>query len=76
MQDDILDITADSTTLGKNAGSDLALDKSTYPKLLGLDGAKRKAEQLVAEAKAELQDLDFNIEPLMQLADYVVQRNN
>ena len=76
VQDDILDITADSTTLGKNAGSDLALDKSTYPKLLGLDGAKRKAEQLVAEAKAELQDLDFNIEPLMQLADYVVQRNN
>ncbi|MGR3808453.1 (2E,6E)-farnesyl diphosphate synthase [Pasteurella testudinis] len=76
VQDDILDITADSSTLGKNAGSDLALDKSTYPKLLGLDGAKQKAEQLIVEAKAELQDLEFNTEPLLQLADYIVQRNN
>lgn len=76
VQDDILDITADSTTLGKNAGSDLALDKSTYPKLLGLDGAQQKAAQLIAEAKAELQDLDFDTEPLVKLADYIVQRKN
>ncbi|MGV6989370.1 (2E,6E)-farnesyl diphosphate synthase [Testudinibacter sp. P80/BLE/0925] len=76
VQDDILDITADSATLGKNAGSDLALDKSTYPKLLGLDGAQQKAAQLIASAKAELQDLDFDTEPLMKLADYIVQRQN
>ncbi|KGQ71324.1 geranyl transferase [Chelonobacter oris] len=76
VQDDILDITADSTTLGKNAGSDLALDKSTYPKLLGLDGAKQKAEQLIAQAKAELQHLNFDTEPLVRLADYIVQRNH
>ncbi|WP_267963823.1 (2E,6E)-farnesyl diphosphate synthase [Testudinibacter sp. TR-2022] len=76
VQDDILDITADSSTLGKNAGSDLLLDKSTYPKLLGLDGAKQKAEQLIASAKAELQDLNFNTEPLINLADYIIQRHN
>lgn len=76
VQDDILDLTGDSVTLGKNAGSDLSLDKSTYPKLLGLDGAKQKAQQLVAEAKAELQGLPFDTAPLLQLADYIVQRNN
>jgi geranylgeranyl pyrophosphate synthase len=53
--DDVLDVTASTETLGKPAGSDLAADKSTYPKLLGLDGARALADSLLAEA-LELHD--------------------
>jgi geranylgeranyl diphosphate synthase type II len=39
--DDILDVTATSEELGKTAGKDLAADKTTYPKLLGLEKSKQ-----------------------------------
>lgn len=48
--DDVLDVTASTDTLGKPAGSDVAADKSTYPKLLGLDAARELADSLLAEA--------------------------
>ena len=50
VQDDILDIEGDSAEIGKPVGSDLGLDKSTYPKLLGLEGAKQKAQELYQTA--------------------------
>jgi len=52
--DDILDVTADSQTLGKTAGKDAAADKPTYVSLWGLDGAREQARQLLAEALAAL----------------------
>lgn len=48
--DDILDVTADSQTLGKTAGKDAAADKPTYVSLLGLDGARSQARELLAQA--------------------------
>ena len=48
--DDVLDITATTDQLGKTAGKDLAFKKSTYPALLGIAGAKARAEALVQEA--------------------------
>ena len=60
VQDDILDIEGDSETIGKTVGSDLTADKSTYPKLLGLEGAKQKAQELYEMALAELRDLPFD----------------
>ncbi len=48
--DDILDVTADSHTLGKTAGKDAASDKPTYVSLLGLDGARAQARQLLGES--------------------------
>jgi farnesyl diphosphate synthase len=48
--DDILDVTADSQTLGKTAGKDAASDKPTYVSLLGLDGARAQARELLAQA--------------------------
>ncbi|MBO9650627.1 MAG: polyprenyl synthetase family protein [Variovorax sp.] len=48
--DDILDVIADSETLGKTAGKDAASDKPTYVSLLGLDGARAQARQLLAQA--------------------------
>ena len=52
--DDILDVTADSTQLGKTAGKDAASDKPTYVSLMGLDGARAHADALLAEAEAAL----------------------
>lgn len=48
--DDILDVVADSETLGKTAGKDAASDKPTYVSLLGLDGARAQARQLLTQA--------------------------
>ena len=60
VQDDILDIEGESSVLGKTVGADLASDKSTYPKLLGLDGAKQKAQDLYQIALSELYRIPFN----------------
>ena len=50
VQDDIIDITSSEEELGKPKGSDLAANKSTYPALLGLQGAQEKAENLFQQA--------------------------
>lgn len=76
VRDDILDIISDTDTLGKPQGSDVALNKSTYPSLLGLEGAIEKAENLGKEALQALESLPYNSELLALLADYVVHRNN
>ena len=52
--DDLLDITATSEELGKNAGSDLELGKLTYPALYGIDASRRKIEELTELALSEL----------------------
>lgn len=52
--DDILDCTATSEELGKTAGKDEEVDKTTYVKLLGLEGAKLEAQRLADEAKQAL----------------------
>lgn len=75
--DDILDVTKSSEELGKTAGKDLATDKMTYPKLLGLEKARKFAEKLNAEAKEQLVEFDQEkAAPLMALADYIAYRQN
>lgn len=76
VQDDILDVIGESEKIGKTAGSDQALDKSTYPKLLGLDGAKQKAEQLHQTALDSLGKLPFDTTALQQLASFIVKRES
>ncbi len=76
VQDDILDIEGESAITGKTVGSDIAADKCTYPKLLGLDGAKQKAQELYQAALAELERVPFNTAPLKALAEFVVNRKN
>lgn len=76
IQDDILDVEGDTQTLGKTQGADEALDKPTYPSLMGLEPAREKAQQLVAEAKQALETLSGNTEHLEQIADYIIQRNH
>jgi geranylgeranyl diphosphate synthase type II len=76
VQDDILDVTSDTQTLGKQQGSDQAHDKPTYPVLLGLENAQKYAYALRDQAQAALADFDHKAEHLRQLADYVVTRKN
>ena len=75
--DDILDVTADSATLGKTAGKDAASDKPTYVSLLGLDRARAHADELLAEAHAALQDSGLpDTRALAALAGMVVNRSH
>ena len=73
--DDVLDVTADSVTLGKTAGKDAANDKPTYVSLLGLVQAQKYAEQLLHEALKALEDSGLkSVHSLAALAQRVVNR--
>jgi len=72
--DDILDVTADTQTLGKTAGKDIVAEKSTYPSLLGLEGAKAEAKRLTKESLQALDDLDGDTTRLRQIALYLLDR--
>ena len=75
--DDILDVTADSVTLGKTAGKDAASDKPTYVSLLGLERAQQYASQLLEQAHAALADSGLpDVRALAALADMVVRRSH
>jgi len=75
--DDILDVTQDSAVLGKTAGKDQEANKPTYVSLMGLDGARRYADELRAQAHAALARSGLtNTAWLSLLADRVVDRDN
>ena len=79
VQDDILDVIGDTHTLGKRQGADQQLGKSTYPALLGLEGAQTKAKDLYQEAVAALDELathSYNTAPLLALARFVIERDS
>ncbi|MDX1609080.1 MAG: (2E,6E)-farnesyl diphosphate synthase [Halofilum sp. (in: g-proteobacteria)] len=73
--DDILDVTADTATLGKTQGADVQRGKPTYPAVLGLEDARRQAERQRDQALAALDGLDSGFDPLRELADFVVERS-
>src|SRR5690606_27000875 len=74
VQDDILDVTSDTATLGKTQGADQALNKPTYVSLLGLAGARAKAEALCSEAVAALADFGPQADALRGIARFIVAR--
>ena len=74
--DDILDIESDASTLGKNTGRDVALGKSTYPALLGLDGAKEYAKKTCDEAIKAIEPLGKRLDDLKSLALYLLHRKS
>lgn len=76
VQDDILDVIGETDKIGKTVGSDEHLNKSTYPKLLGLDGAKQKAEMLYQTALHSLEQLPFDTTALKELANFIVKRES
>ncbi len=76
VMDDVLDVTGDSTALGKTAGKDARAEKSTYVSTLGLEGARAEADALLAEALSALTVFGESAEPLRQLARKMVDREN
>lgn len=76
IHDDVLDVTGDTVTLGKTSGADAARSKPTYPSLLGLEGARRRADELVEMAVAALTPLGEAATPLADLARYMIERDH
>ncbi len=76
VQDDILDVTVDTETLGKQQGADIARNKPTYVSLLGLDTAKSKASELHQQAIDALGIFAGSADRLRELADYIIRRAN
>ncbi len=76
IRDDVLDVEGSTETLGKQQGADEALNKPTYPALLGLDESKLWARQLHEEAVEALQVFGQRADFLRDLANFVVSRMN
>ena len=74
VKDDILDVIGDTKVIGKKAGSDQALNKATYVKLLGLNGAEEKILELHASAVNALSIFDEDAKQLRAIADYIISR--
>ncbi len=74
IKDDILDVVGDSLAMGKTAGSDQALEKATYPGLVGVDAAQKRAASLASSACAALEPLGSKAARLKELAEYIVNR--
>ncbi|MBC1935023.1 polyprenyl synthetase family protein [Listeria grandensis] len=72
--DDILDVIGDAKKMGKNTGGDSDLQKSTYPALLTLDGAKKALVEHTNAAKSALQKLDIDATYLLGLTDLIAVR--
>lgn len=74
IQDDILDVTADTQTLGKPQGSDAGANKSTFVSLLGLENAKQALEKEHDLAIHALRALPYNTDKLETFTDFMVTR--
>lgn len=74
--DDILDVTGDAASLGKNTGSDAQNHKTTYVTLLGIEEAQRMCEQLFADAKEILNALALKDDFIMQLTEMLASRKS
>ena len=74
--DDVLDVTSTTSQLGKTAGRDLELRKSTYPALLGIDGAKSRAVELVEQGCSALDEVGLLTPALSRIAHFTVERTS
>jgi farnesyl diphosphate synthase len=75
IRDDILDVVGDAAVIGKTRGKDQAQQKATYPALMGLDGARQSAAELIADAVESLAPFGADADPLRWVAGYMVQRD-
>ena len=74
--DDLLDLTADAAAMGKRTGKDAVKGKLTYPGLLGLEGAKQRAEDLTRKAQEAIKVFGKRNWRLSSLANYVLERQH
>jgi farnesyl diphosphate synthase len=76
IQDDVLDVEGETAQIGKTAGRDQALDKATYPALVGLAEAKEMAADLIGEALTAIEILPTGADPLRWIASALLGRKN
>ena len=76
IMDDVLDVTSTTSTLGKTTGRDAVLGKSTYPALLGVDGARSRAQSLIDDGLDSLQKHGLLTQELSQVANFMVTRTS
>jgi geranylgeranyl diphosphate synthase type II len=76
IMDDVLDVTSTTKALGKTAGRDAALGKSTYPALLGVDGARKRARTLIDDSLQSLESRGMLTQELAQVANFIVTRTS
>ena len=74
--DDILDIEGTTEEIGKDAGSDQERGKATYPAVVGLAEAKRRAKELTESALESLSGFDAKADPLREIAGYIIARKS
>jgi geranylgeranyl diphosphate synthase type II len=76
IQDDILDLEGNQALLGKPVGSDSTNEKSTYPQLLSMEGAKKALKQQLDLSKQYLEETGLNIHLLKEIADLIASRDH
>ncbi|HKC79769.1 MAG TPA: farnesyl diphosphate synthase [Gemmatimonadaceae bacterium] len=76
IMDDVLDITSTTTAMGKTAGRDAVLGKSTYPALLGVEGARKRAQALIEDGLDSLAAHGLLTQELSQVANFMVTRTS
>ena len=76
IMDDVLDVTSTTTAIGKTAGRDVVLRKSTYPALLGVAGAQKKARALIEDGLQALSESKLLTQELSQVANFMVARTS
>jgi len=74
--DDLLDVSGDSETIGKQTQKDAGHGKLTYPALLGIEESRDKAKQLIQDAHARLKPLGERGQRLAALADFIIDRDH
>ena len=76
IMDDVLDVTSTTSALGKTSGRDIELGKSTYPGLLGVDGARKRAQALVDDGLEALRTENILTRELSEVANFIVTRTS
>ncbi len=76
IHDDILDVTGDTETLGKTSGADIALDKATFPGIIGLDASRQRAHEMHQDALDSLSVFGDEANILRDIANFIVERIN
>jgi geranylgeranyl diphosphate synthase type II len=76
IMDDVLDVTSTTSVMGKTTGRDAALGKSSYPALLGVEGARQRAEALIRDGLERLSEQKILTQELSQVANFIVTRTS